>query len=122
MVQYVIFPVFLLFVVISGHQAGAVIRAYAASLFWIRLWAPLYAVMNFIITMVSRSQYASGSTGNGLSIEQMSFLHTAIDGLRGGVEMSAKLRNSAEAARSLEEMAQAASESGFGRKVGSPDA
>jgi conjugal transfer mating pair stabilization protein TraG len=35
-----------------------------------------------------------------------------------GVEMSAKLRNSADAARSLEEMAQFASESGFGKKVG----
>jgi hypothetical protein len=78
MVQYAIFPVFLLFVVISGHQAGAVIRAYAASLFWIQLWAPLYAVMNFIITMVSKSQYTSGSAGNGLAIEQMSFLQTAI--------------------------------------------
>jgi conjugal transfer mating pair stabilization protein TraG len=78
MVQYAIFPVFLLFVVISGHQAGAVIRAYAASLFWIQLWAPLYAVMNFIITMYSRSQYTNGSAGNGLAIEQMSFLHTAI--------------------------------------------
>jgi hypothetical protein len=52
MVQYAIFPVFLLFVVISGHQAFLVIRAYATSLFWIQLWAPLYAVMNFIITLV----------------------------------------------------------------------
>jgi conjugal transfer mating pair stabilization protein TraG len=53
--QYAIFPVFLLFVVISGHQATGVIKSYAASLFWIQLWAPLYAVMNFIITMYSRS-------------------------------------------------------------------
>lgn len=78
LVQYAIFPVFLLFVVIGGHQAGRVIKSYAASLFWIQLWAPLYAVMNFIITMYSRSQYTSGSAGNGLSIEQMSFLNTAI--------------------------------------------
>jgi conjugal transfer mating pair stabilization protein TraG len=78
LVQYAIFPIFLLFVVIGGHRAGSVIRSYAASLFWIQLWAPLYAVMNFIITMYSRSQYTSGSAGNGLSIEQMSFLNTAI--------------------------------------------
>ena len=78
MVQYAIFPVFLLFVVISGHQALMVIRAYATSLFWIQLWAPLYAVMNFMITLYSRSQYTNGSAGNGLSIEQMSFLNTAI--------------------------------------------
>jgi hypothetical protein len=39
-----------------------------------------------------------------------------IAGLRGGVELSAKLRNSADATRSLEEMAQFASESSFGRK------
>jgi conjugal transfer mating pair stabilization protein TraG len=78
MVQYAIFPVFLLFVVLSGHQAGGVIKSYAASLFWIQLWAPLYAVMNFIITMYSRSQYTNGSAGSGLSIEQMSFLNTAI--------------------------------------------
>ncbi len=78
LVQYAIFPVFLLFVVLSGHHAGGVIKSYASSLFWIQLWAPLYAVMNFIITMYSRSQYTSGSAGNGLSIEQMSFLNTAI--------------------------------------------
>lgn len=41
-----------------------------------------------------------------------------IAGLRGGVEFSAKLRNSADASRSLEEMAQFASESSFGKKVG----
>ncbi|GAB5606455.1 conjugal transfer protein TraG N-terminal domain-containing protein [Sideroxyarcus sp. TK5] len=78
LVQYAIFPVFLLFVVLSGHQAGGIIKSYATSLFWIQLWAPLYAVMNFIITMYSRSQYTNGSAGNGLSIEQMSFLNTAI--------------------------------------------
>jgi conjugal transfer mating pair stabilization protein TraG len=78
LVQYAIFPVFLLFVVISGHQAGGVIKSYATSLFWIQLWAPLYAVMNFIITMYSRSQYTNGSAGGGLAIEQMSFLNTAI--------------------------------------------
>lgn len=78
LVQYAIFPVILLFVVISGHQAGGVIKSYAASLFWIQLWAPLYAVMNFIITMYSRSEYTNGSAGSGLSIEHMSFLNTAI--------------------------------------------
>lgn len=78
LVQYAIFPVFLLFVVLSGHQAGGIVKSYAASLFWIQLWAPLYAVMNFIITMYSRSQYTNGSAGSGLSIEQMSFLNTAI--------------------------------------------
>jgi conjugal transfer mating pair stabilization protein TraG len=78
LVQYAIFPVFLLFVVISGHQAGRIINSYASSLFWIQLWAPLYAVMNFIITMYSRSQYSNGSAGGGLAIEQMSFLNTAI--------------------------------------------
>ena len=55
MIQYAIFPVFLLFVFLSGYQATGVIKSYAASLFWIQLWAPLYAVMNFIITMYSLS-------------------------------------------------------------------
>ena len=41
-----------------------------------------------------------------------------ITGLRGGVEMSAKMRNSADSMRSLEEMAQFARESSFGKKVG----
>ncbi len=78
MIQYAIFPVFLLFVVLSGHQATGVIKSYAASLFWIQLWAPLYAVMNFIITMYSRAQYTNGSAGAGMSIEQIGFLNTAI--------------------------------------------
>ena len=41
-----------------------------------------------------------------------------IAGLRGGVEVSAKMRNSADSMRSLEEMAQFAKESSFGKKVG----
>jgi conjugal transfer mating pair stabilization protein TraG len=41
-----------------------------------------------------------------------------IAGLRGGVEMSAKLRNSADSMRALEEMAQFARDSSFGKKVG----
>jgi len=41
-----------------------------------------------------------------------------IAGLRGGVEMSAKMRNSADSMRALEEMAQFARESSFGKKVG----
>jgi hypothetical protein len=41
-----------------------------------------------------------------------------IAGLRGGVEVSAKMRNSADSTRVLEEMAQYAKESSFGKKVG----
>ena len=64
LVQYAIFPIFLLFVVIGGHQAGGVIKSYAASLFWIQLWAPLYAVMNFIITCI-REANTQWQRGNG---------------------------------------------------------
>jgi conjugal transfer mating pair stabilization protein TraG len=78
MIQYAIFPVFLLLVILSGHQAMGVIKSYAASLLWIQLWAPLYAVMNFIITMYSRAQYTNGSAGAGMSIEQSSFINSAI--------------------------------------------
>ena len=41
-----------------------------------------------------------------------------VAGLHGGVEMSAKMRNSAESMKSLEEMAQYARDSSFGTKVG----
>lgn len=41
----------------AGYQTLTTQITAETSLFWIQLWAPLYAVMNFIITMYSRSQY-----------------------------------------------------------------
>ena len=41
-----IFPVVFLLIVIAGAKAGMVLKSYVAAMFWVQLWAPLYAIIN----------------------------------------------------------------------------
>ena len=41
-----VFPVVFLLIVIAGVQAGMVLKSYVAAMFWVQLWAPLYAIIN----------------------------------------------------------------------------
>jgi len=41
-----VFPVVFLLIVIAGAQAGMVLKSYVAAMFWVQLWAPLYAIIN----------------------------------------------------------------------------
>lgn len=50
-VQYAVFPIILLLVLMAGHKGGAVLKYYVLSLVWVQLWPPLYAVMHMIMTM-----------------------------------------------------------------------
>ena len=41
-----VFPVVFLLIVIAGAKAGMVLKSYVAAMFWVQLWAPLYAIIN----------------------------------------------------------------------------
>ena len=41
-----IFPVVFLLIVIAGTKAGLVLKSYVMAMFWVQLWAPLYAIIN----------------------------------------------------------------------------
>ncbi len=76
LVQYAIFPIIMLLVLMAGHKGGLVIKAYVMSLLWVQLWPPLYAVMHLIMTMHAQ-EFAAMTNGLGLSMSQYSFVNNA---------------------------------------------
>lgn len=49
-IQIAIFPIIAAFAIVGGAAALRVLSLYIMSLVWIQLWAPLYAILNFIMT------------------------------------------------------------------------
>jgi len=43
------FPLMLIMVIAAGHYAGSMLRTYFVMLLWVQLWAPLYAVLNYLV-------------------------------------------------------------------------
>lgn len=43
------FPLIFIMVLAAGHMAGTILRSYLTLLIWIQLWAPISAVMNYLI-------------------------------------------------------------------------
>lgn len=76
LVQYAIFPILMLIVLMLGHKGGAALKAYVMSLLWVQLWPPLYAVMSMIMTIHARDLAAMGG-GTGLSMANYSMLNNA---------------------------------------------
>lgn len=70
-----IFPIIGVLLVLSGSGAGLVGKSYLAGLLWVQLWAPLYAVVNSIVTrgaarnftQVVMNELSSGPDGPALS-------------------------------------------------------
>lgn len=55
-----VFPIVMLLIVMAGERGGAVLKTYVVTTIWIQLWAPLYAIVNFMMLggMSSRLQAA----------------------------------------------------------------
>ena len=75
-VQYAIFPIIMLLILMAGHKGGLVLKAYVMSLVWIQLWPPLYAVMHMIMTIHSQ-ELAAMTSGMGLSMAEYSQVNNA---------------------------------------------
>jgi conjugal transfer mating pair stabilization protein TraG len=75
-VQYAIFPIIMLLILMAGHKGGLVLKAYVMSLVWIQLWPPLYAVMHLIMTIHSQ-ELAAMTSGMGLSMAEYSQVNNA---------------------------------------------
>lgn len=70
-----IFPVIFVIIVLAGIKAGLVLKSYVMAVFWVQLWAPLYAVINFITNGSNRSDFLGVlNTAGGNNIENMSLL------------------------------------------------
>jgi len=75
-VQYSVFPIIMLIVMLCGHKGGLVLKAYVMSLFWVQLWPPLYAVLHLVMT-VHAQDLATMTGGHGLSMSQYSLVNNA---------------------------------------------
>jgi conjugal transfer mating pair stabilization protein TraG len=58
-----VFPVILLLIVAAGSKAGLIIRSYVMAFVWVQLWAPLYAVLNYVATLESSSNAQAAAEG-----------------------------------------------------------
>jgi conjugal transfer mating pair stabilization protein TraG len=45
-----VFPVVFILIVLAGTKAGMVLKSYVMATLWVQLWAPLYAIINFMAT------------------------------------------------------------------------
>jgi len=75
-VQYSVFPIIMLLVLLAGHKGGLVLKGYVMSLVWVQLWPPLYAVMHLVMTMHAQD-LAAMTSGLGLSMSQYSMVNNA---------------------------------------------
>ena len=46
------FPLLFVMIIASGHRAGMILRSYITLLLWLQLWAPISAVINYLIIEV----------------------------------------------------------------------
>lgn len=75
-IQYSVFPIIMLLVLLAGHKGGLVLRYWVMSLFWVQLWPPLYAIMNMVM-MMHAQDLASMTAGQGLALADYSVLNNA---------------------------------------------
>lgn len=75
-VQYSIFPIIILLVLMAGHKGGLVLKAYVMSLVWVQLWPPLYAILHMVMTIHSQ-ELAAMTSGMGLSMAEYNLVNNA---------------------------------------------
>jgi conjugal transfer mating pair stabilization protein TraG len=68
-ILYAAFPIIvLMMLVVTGRTAAKLLTSYAATLLWIQLWPPLFAVLNYMATAAAaRHLAAAGAMPNGQS-------------------------------------------------------
>lgn len=49
-VIYAVFPIIIIMVILAGDKAGMALKSYFIAFLWIQFWAPLYAIMNYMIS------------------------------------------------------------------------
>ena len=58
-----VFPIIVLLIVAAGSKAGLVIKTYVMAFVWVQLWAPLYAVLNYVATLESATNVQAAAQG-----------------------------------------------------------
>lgn len=81
-----VFPIVFILVIVAGAKAGMVLRSYVMSALWVQLWAPLYAVINFMLTKSHNAEILGVADGGNTllnmgSISQLTLSDQSIAGL-----------------------------------------
>lgn len=58
-----IFPIVLILIIIAGSKGGMVLRSYVMTMLWVQLWAPLYAIVNYVGTMAGAKSFKAALAG-----------------------------------------------------------
>ena len=73
-----VFPIVLLLIIIAGSKGGQVLRSYVMTMLWVQLWAPLYAIVNYVGTMASAKSMRAALAGvDGISVHNAASLLTS---------------------------------------------
>ncbi len=76
LIQYAIFPIILIFVIVAGHAGLPILAGYVRSLMWIQLWPPLYAVVNYMMS-VHDAYWANATQGNATALQYQQWITSA---------------------------------------------
>ena len=89
------FPIILILIIVAGTKGGVLLRSYIMATLWVQLWAPLYAIVNFVTTMAgAKSMRASLGGYDGINIANAAaFLNTtfSVEALAGILTISVPL-------------------------------
>lgn len=77
MILYALSPLALLLIIVLAQFGFKSLGMYVKSLLWVQLWPPLYAVLNFIMTMYSSKQALAVADG-GMSLITLSYLNNMV--------------------------------------------
>lgn len=64
-----VFPIILVVIILSGARGGQVLMGYVMMMLWVQLWAPLYAIVNYVATLSGANSLTSALNGiDGIAI------------------------------------------------------
>lgn len=82
-----VFPIVMVIIILAGEKSFGVIKTYAMTSVWVQLWAPLYAVINHMLTPLTASRLQAATGGfvtqtmeNSQAIIQTGFSEQAMAG------------------------------------------
>ncbi|NOT67048.1 MAG: hypothetical protein HOP04_01750 [Methylophilaceae bacterium] len=82
------FPIIMLLIVMAGSKAGLVLKTYLMALFWVNLWAPIYAVLNFFTSwhaiggaMAATMGMSTLAPGNSISLTNALMADQSVAGM-----------------------------------------
>lgn len=79
LVVYGVFPIILVIIVVAGAGGGVVLRSYVMTMLWVQMWAPLYAIVNYVGAMAASRRMAASLGGvDGISITNAAGLQETI--------------------------------------------